>query len=579
MFKPIKYFLIFLSIDTLILSLLYNFYLQYPEGTERAIQNINISRIESRLYCEKHSEWQKADEFFYFKKDGAFYLHRSQSLRVFGVAKVGEFVGFDISIIGMVNGKLVIDTDFKNVNQQYYKFCYGPYCRRVYTAIILEYRFKLYDILRTRIASSILRENLLLKIQIKAYHWKRKIPIITKFIPVKIKHLVRNRKPKQDKMICSRVYEFDRNEDINQFESWLLFNKQLGYSKIVVYDNSIRKNLNFSILFDKYENFLEVRSIECFPNFFQDGEYMPHARRASELDSRAPGNFIINVFELVLYNECYYDHYDQFKIISILNSNEVLIQNEMNFLYDTNNQISVTNSSTASYQTQIYKVDALQCSTNNDSDHVYSISKAIKKDLGFKNGKSIFFMRSSLLSLDLMDLFFKHANRYILERKDKSFEEFDDSLRINDGNGNSFTVHISNHRQFQYAQFLNAFYRETLKPFLKKNQNLIKQVPHYFNRLFYVNKNLPAYGKTFYFTNETHKVIHHGPPTLYEKQTRSFVMAPFDKAHVANFNGFIRDKRKISIDRFQFDFGYFYCHYSLLKDNTFYSFKDNYDYN
>ena len=555
MLKLVRYFLIFFSLDLLLFSIFFvNFTDFSDEKNEFEIQpELRIlPNVTQNLYCEKHTEWEKITEYSYFKKDAIFYFHDNQLLRFYGVGKdnrfLNRFLNYDISIIGTFHGEEILNKKLKKVNKTLLNFCVSKNCIQSYNAIILEKNIQIDEFLSEKLDNQN-KKYLKLKIQIQPFnrYLKEQPPIASEYLDVKIK-IARKNEDKKDNMICSKFYEFDEDGSINQFESWIKLNQKIGYTKIVVYDNSIITSSKFESLFDKYKKVLTVRKIKCFPNFFENREFMPHLRKASELDSKDPNKNIMHIFQLVLYNECFYDYNNKFKLISVLDSNDMLMPNLLG-KDDTLKDVS---------KDPIEILNTLECPREEKLTDIHLMAKKLNNEFNIEQGriKNIYFKRSYSVSNDLIENIFESINNYL--RAKQSFEDFDDTININSHVDNQFKFSISQKNQYEYTVLLNGFYQETLKPFLKSNNNKLSDD---YQSLFYIYSDRTSFGKTFYFTNQTDQFINNGPPTLDDINSKRFIIAPFHKGHISEVGKQISFEKKIPIDLLQFDFNYFSCYF------------------
>jgi hypothetical protein len=124
-------------------------------------------------------------------------------------------------------------------------------------------------------------------------------------------------------MLCSKQYNFTVSE-YPSFKIWIELNKNLGYEKLVIYNNSIPDE-KFTQLFQQYDNFIESREYKYYPHLYLDssasrlapGGYQYHLQNLS-LELR-------RVHERLAINECYLSHRGYYDKIAILDYDEIII--------------------------------------------------------------------------------------------------------------------------------------------------------------------------------------------------------------------------------------------------------------
>jgi len=175
------------------------------------------------------------------------------------------------------------------------------------------------------------------------------------------------------------------------------------------------------------------------------------------------------------------------------------------------------------------------------------------EDLNLQTNKNITFhflmalyVRNNLMSefFNNLDNFIKSTlkwetnSSFIFSIEDKNDKNFRGQLGV------KFNVLIKDSQDFLYAKNLNHLYSTEIKPFLNKNENLLKQLPEPFNRFYLLNGPTTSWmcGKTIHSTHSSVWVSTHYPEG----------------------NGFLNVLWTPQITDFKLDVNYFLCYYKPL---------------
>ena len=104
-------------------------------------------------------------------------------------------------------------------------------------------------------------------------------------------------------------------------------NKIHGYSKLVIYNNSIETNNEMNEYFNENKDFVEIIQFKCIPNFVSDNRNQLFINNFYDLESRHKNrkNNIHMHFEIFTYNECYLQNMDKYKFITVNDQDETII--------------------------------------------------------------------------------------------------------------------------------------------------------------------------------------------------------------------------------------------------------------
>ena len=188
--------------------------------------------------------------------------------------------------------KLELFSQMKHFKIRYCGYSEKPICKRINKLARVDGILDLESLLDSRgllkklqINGSVLETGIKISVSIKTLDF----PIFNKkkLIPVKLRRGSGDLAPPFSALLCTKLYTLAES-DHRLVDWWLLMNKMIGYSKIIIYNNTIENGPNLNRLWQKYADFVEIRQFHCFPNFF--GDRTPEfLTRANELVRKENG--------------------------------------------------------------------------------------------------------------------------------------------------------------------------------------------------------------------------------------------------------------------------------------------------
>jgi len=242
----------------------------------------NYTRQSNRL--KENNEWEELNEAFLIRIPSAFYYADSSLIRILFVSEKSLKTDFNCYLL---LSQKIVKLDYK---------VYPLRVEKVYGVFILQSSYY----------SNESKMSLLFVDNDRKIRIKREIPLKIKKKSKDVKYTA----------ICSDFYILDDSYYEN-FKWWIEINKFLGYKKIIFHNHSISDSI-YGSLFNKYKEFLIIKSYE----------YMPHMKTNSfeylQIRSHATvPNFEIH--ELLAYNECFMDHFNEYKRIAVMDADEIII--------------------------------------------------------------------------------------------------------------------------------------------------------------------------------------------------------------------------------------------------------------
>ena len=107
---------------------------------------------------------------------------------------------------------------------------------------------------------------------------------------------------------------------------WIELNKKFGYEKIAVCNHSFPNTKEYNELFAKHSHILQIYQLKYVPNFVSQSTTNMSEHEHIYLTSFNDMHWSLTVpLEVLMYNQCYMDHSDTYKYISINGADELII--------------------------------------------------------------------------------------------------------------------------------------------------------------------------------------------------------------------------------------------------------------
>jgi hypothetical protein len=393
----------------------------------------------------------------------------------------------------------------------------------------------------------------------------------TSFIDLIIKKFKNNNDStnKKHSMLCTKAYHFN-TDYFTTFKWWIEMNKMHGYSKLVIYNNSIETNNEMSEYFNENKDFVEIIQFKCIPNFVSDNRNQLFISDFYDLESRYKNrkNNVHMHFEIFTYNECYLQNMNNYKFITINDQDETIIPKYLkNYTKQEHDLIRNSDQFMQTAESFCYFNKMINKPKNQTNIQIYlnSLSEYMEyQDLNI----SYHFRMGLYMKPKTMDMIFNEIKKinFTTNNNSKTVVRVYDENEKNLENGGmkflNFSISIETQQDYEYAKYLYDLYTKVYKPFLKKNKKT-NQIPDSYDRLFLVlgPSTRSICGKTIHNTLLTEVLEHHYPK-------------PVDKylKYVPNKIGFTSHFRKDykyfnvdkSIQEFKFDLNYFLCYFKPI---------------
>jgi hypothetical protein len=378
-----------------------------------------------------------------------------------------------------------------------------------------------------------------------------------------------NELKKKKAIICSKQFYFD-DSYAKSFAWWIELNRMHGYDKLVFYNNSIPNMKWLNDVFQKNADFIEIKQLQCYPNFEDKNNSMKLFIRNSDFKNvyKIDPLFHHLHFEFLCYNECFFENMNKYEHIAVHDQDESIIPRRFNKFSKL----------TPNTQFDLNDFNNDKCSSPFEiKDYFKSINNVLKTggqhahlDFSSNGTLSYHFLMTLFVGHHLMEQIFTRLEQYLETNKQFKDSVFFNITDPNDRNFRgkqsvSFNVYIQNEKDYEYAKRLNELYKLKLKPFLENNLNVLKELPEPFSRLFFINGPTTSWmcGKTVHHSHMSHWVSNHYPEG---NNFLNLVWTNHEYGHLSHFRTSLKDmhERNVSISNLNFDFNYFSCYFKHI---------------
>ena len=496
---------------------------------------------ENSIKLDSGTEWEALFDTYYFKKSAVYFFKDSNFILVFFVSKrvLIENLKLKLKIYHLETSKKLFEINLEKV---------------------IAYRYKLWRNFDTDHGLYTLRANFKIKrlkyylennkLLMKVFPYFSKQVITKKPLDVKIKDLKAKSILKKEAMICTKMF-FLKKKDFNMLERWFTMNSNIGFDKIVLFNNSIPNTAEFNKLFYNYKDLVEIKQMHYFPDIINNSNnFLKEYIELYDPIKKHCGSVIL--FQILNYNECYLDNIDKYKYIGIFDIDETVIPRPLvNRFRDQNARHNY------SFENYLKKNKCIK--KKKHQNNIVNYINMLRKQLKFGYSRNMYFQNAFYLSNDILSKLFEKFNEFQNQSKKFSYEYFI-PIEYN-SNQHNLTTHvkfrISSFKENEHFINLYNIYKNILIPFYQK----IKGKKEIYDRFFYLLSNIDVPGKSIYDTSE------YAPITSHHMPYRNFVEIPYRYGHSSHFRKFLHLKPSVTgikISDIYFNSNYLNCYYSIF---------------
>ncbi len=404
--------------------------------------------------------------------------------------------------------------------------------------------------------------------------------ICTKYpIDVVIRPYIPNKPGNKHSIICTEAYYF-KKDMIQAFEWWIKLNRLHGYDKMVMYNHSLGNNDEFNQLFLKYDKFVQLNQLQCYPNLYGNSTQVKEQPFITL-------NEIKNVYKIPIWpglhtlleeyvlNECFTENRPKYKYITITDQDESiaprgLLQNTIDLF-----------KSDQDYKKLLSNYECYKGNLNNDKQEtkLESYLSSVIKNLKKSEIVSFHFKMSIHLKNITANLIFKELGIFLNgldETKPINYSVLiDDPNEISEyGAKLKFYLSISNKDELDYAKRIYKFHTDLIEPIFKKNKQMLDEVAaEIFNRVYILFGNKSTkflFGKTVHNTMTTNDFTAHIGGHAID--------VPIKYGHLSHFRQVYNlhwgSSSIYPITEFMFDFNYYNCYFKQIIKEFGFDFKE-----
>jgi hypothetical protein len=491
-------------------------------------------------YCDEHGEWETIGRKVFFKRSAVFYFIDLNLLRIHAILRPRVQIRLVVTIAASDETRRVsIDIKTMNVTSKWNV--------EEYDFVTIDCKFNISEHLEVKQVAK-------LGIHIRIRETQLNGATVNDLV-VRVKYTNNQSELKGSAMICGKCFHMKKSSDFLMLGWWIELNKQIGYERIFICNHSIENDSAFEKLFSRYERFLRVGKLECLPDL-RTFKKKYHKSYLELVDKNKKFNiYKYDVVNQLIQNECYLEHIDQYRHVTIEDVDETVIpssfsegkctsyrlESYLKYLLKSQN---ITNPSTLYFQNALYLQNSL----------IRSLHDSFGQILANMSGLNV--------------------TTYDFELKAKEINERDPTRKY------ILVFSIKSRAEFEYASHLFQVYKNKIEPFLLENQQRISQVAQHFDRFFFLISRLNYFGagKSIHSTISTFDASMHHAVTFMQNKTlhidnlftvpekAHYFAVPYDVAWVSHFRKRMNfagqsELQEFSIYSLHVDLNYFHCYF------------------
>ena len=558
---------------------IYNF--QYIMSPASLFSPIIRANVETENTSEPNEEWVHLNKKVFVRRTTVFYLVNKNKLKLYYLVDSTNKTDytFDLELKIMYSNTREFHVKIMNSEMRKSRI----FTRYKYTFSKLQVEFNIDSYLIDNNIFDFHDANMTEKLQIQAYLYDPISQSRTQY-PLDVGITQWREGSKNGSMICSGIHfgygDSDSPSNYEKLSWWLEANRQFGFAKVVLTNNSIPDTEAYRRLFAKHAGFVEINQLQYLPNFMNKNRSF-YFRKFSEMNKLYAPEY--NLFKYLIYNECFMNNIDKYQYILVQDIDELLIPRASPstlFDFDLNRITSVLNlTKSVDSSSLLSLLDSRSSCTANDNATSSIQSYLNLLELGFNKNQTLYFKMDHHLNNASVDTILNKLEEHLLSI-DTSEYELPHHVRINEtsyyGKIN-YTIWFDSHEDVKYAKNLVVVYRLLVDAFkVQNNKSLSVHSKHnIFDRFLVLSGNLTDWqeGKTLHNTDVTKELGIHMTEQMSRKERKSLTRTiDYELGHMSHFRWQTNLKYanksapilNMNVKDLKFDFNYFYCYYPQL---------------
>ena len=516
----------------------------------------------------RNPEWEQINKFTFFRRNSSFYFSDISMLRIFYVTSK-DFINYIYTVQLLVFDKYTQSLlSYLTFSNNSYRIHEESHMYQLISLTINNISLFSYDI-----------DRIELKLTINDPNNSEKL---TKHYPIDVKISQWIAKNKSGSMACSSCYfyyygKLTNHQDsyyFKQFQWWFELNRRAGHKKIVLYNTSIPNTKEYNDLFNQYKNYVEVRDLKYFPNFYESAnksdESNDYLTSFEKLDV-----YLYIVFQTLVLNDCYLSNKHLFNYISVIDQDEIIMPKVNNKIRKTSDiykllkNLDLENLVDKKSLNNMLNLESSCSASNYQNRDIDKYLNNLKKDYYIYEDVSFHYMMAIYLSFESVEIIFKNFDDYFSKINYLIGDKRNILIKFNDTSFQNYTYHFlfSNQDDVNYVKNMIKVYKLLIRNFFISNKNILDKYSNQFNRYVYIAGDVTSHacGKTIHNTNltwqlTTHYVIGSGANFVG-------VNEGFDSHFRLEYS--FQPNKTIRAKDIVLDFNYIYCYYRhVLKHFT-----------
>jgi hypothetical protein len=488
----------------------------YLDSNNNLKQNELIDNLVKKLnfddYCNQFGEWeplttnatnQKIN--IYFKRSASFYFLDGAFFRLHFITTGHIGLSLNLSINVKLNDQLIIKenkVDSMNI--------VSPWTVGHYSFKFLDAKFDLNKKLIQKNVSYSMNDLLInnkLDIEIKVVETYSKQTNFIYNLKVKTKLLKSDFNSKKSSMLCAKCLYLSKPTDALSTEWWIKVNKNIGYEKIAFCNQSIKYDVGFNEMFQKYADYLEISNLVCIPNLKSTQNKPNYLKYFNQIvDEKGTLEILsIEVVNQLIVNECYLNNFDKYKHIAVMDNDETVIPKMTKFI-DLNQVINFLNELTTKNELDLHRINEIKCDRYQNSSKINLLLDSYLNELNtrmkYDKPKTYYFGQGFFFKNNFAIQLMKALEEFFQNTSNKNEINVIDNLPnvVNQHMAINYSFYIRDESEINYAKSLLKLNKYIIQPYYEKNEKIIKKYTHNFDRFFMISGKINdfCWGKTIH---------------------------------------------------------------------------------
>ena len=272
--------------------------------------------------CDKYGEWESIDNNVFIKRNAIYYFIDSNWLRIHVLRRGSLSQNFSLHVKLTDNSHKVKAKFFINQTRLMHGFSSSKF---FFSMIDANLDFTQPDLKYLKDSMKDLKMSLRVREIISRNQ-------TLAYMSVKMRNIIGKKfSEKKGSLMCAKCFYLNKTDGLLPLKWWIEVNKQGGYDNVFVCDHLMQKHPSFDELFETHKEFLILGRLNCIPNLQGLEKYLKLKYiNYTQMEYMNTGEFDVTKMDTInklILNECYMEHMDTYKYITVMDIDESKVLN------------------------------------------------------------------------------------------------------------------------------------------------------------------------------------------------------------------------------------------------------------